>query len=181
MLLVLLMLLPLMLLKPLYNICRVRDSNPRLLDRNSCATKELHSLFRFFVIQIWTFIAFCQYVKGPNSKIFTFKCCFLTWRRGGIFQNKTLTSRRRNVNVCKSILHVDTSLCLPYLSKSARRWRLKPNLSKAKTLTWRQRFKNHTRVYLTADLHTDARSKNWPKYTLKFFPKKTPQNKHFYT
>ena len=110
MLLVLLMLLPLMLLKPLYNICRVRDSNPRLLDRNSCATKELHSLFRFFVIQIWTCIAFCQYVIGPNSKIFTFKCCFLTWCRGGIFQNKTLTSRRRNVNVCKSILHVDTSL-----------------------------------------------------------------------
>ena len=64
-LLVLLMLLPLMLLKPLYNICRVRDSNPRLFDRNSCTTKELHSPFIFFVIQIWTLVELVEEAQSP--------------------------------------------------------------------------------------------------------------------
>ena len=48
------------------------------------------------------------------------------------------------VNVCKTLTNVDASRRPPYLSKSARRWRLKAYLSKAKTLMWRQRFQKHT-------------------------------------
>ena len=48
------------------------------------------------------------------------------------------------VNVCKTLTNVDASRRPPYLTKTARRWRLKAYLSKAETLTWRQRFQKHT-------------------------------------
>ena len=56
------------------------------------------------------------------------------------------------VNVCKTLTNVDASRRLPYLSKSARRWRLKAYLSKAETLTWRQRFQKHTLGILLVDV-----------------------------
>ena len=63
------------------------------------------------------------------------------------------------VNVCKTLTNVDASRRPPYLSKSARRWRLKAYLSKAETLTWRQRFGKHTLGILLVDVWVECKHK----------------------
>ena len=63
------------------------------------------------------------------------------------------------VNVSKTLTNVDASRRPPYLSKSARRWRLKAYLSKAETLTWRQRFGKHTLGILLVDVWVECKHK----------------------
>ena len=70
------------------------------------------------------------------------------------------------VNVCKTLTNVDASRRPPYLSKSARRWRLKAYLSKAETLTWRQRFQKHTLGILLVNVWVWCKHKQTNKQTL---------------